>query len=1151
MTDSLYSIYQNDTVKLIGSLIIKSTSTAEAVNRGVIYNGGDVDQGTPDSWRYYKHLSGEYHYTDTPMKIISHDTQEIINYSKSNLLIHKSTAINYLKDPQYVNTLIDKYPDQINLINGILKPIDIQVAIDAIDGEILYHDPSLIEDNESTLLIDIQSAIYTILGRWYIEDYGISDELYPAVFYAVLISSLIPLTLNLRLNRCNTIEAHSYHIREYLASRNGLDRYTDALSKKQLLWLYRNVNYIRSNIGKQEILNSLIDNILTPRNIPVGEFHIEQNIEHLLETGLPVGELVSFPINTQSSGIRDRFLTVEQMLIKERKSAKGNEDAEVEFIPKTNSLLARSGHNTLPTKVLESVMVDFGEYSPVVLTDTLYHYWGYLSSVGQYTAIIEANIGGQETILSVLDAFVLYTYALYKAAGITLDEIPTFYANNILKSPRPTIVQLKAIVDSKYISESKLTGLLADIPEVGTHISTLGFLENVSLLHKRFKQHRLQYAKETDGIGRGMLDGAANYLYYTIPIEVASEATYGEWLSNRTLDFTSLTKDDWLEVSIELFKKSTGYVEDKSLADIQESLIGLVEQLTSYTIQWIYEINHGRIIPLDNRTLRISNPYLLPLLKGRIRPVMDYVVSNSKVTMKGEMGEPMPMVAHLSTEISGIVALNNSLGAISNPVINIRAPLPICNYVQVIIEHVPDVNVDDEDIVSYSRIVLDLPFTEANPNNIIDHSPNNSTIIQAYGTDGVNTAGNKLNITDGISNLIYQLYTLEAEGLPRPPRELECTFDFIFNSLDHYNALRPFIFWSSTQSNQLISTIGIFISGTNPSGTPTLPLLMTITAEGISGTTVIYNSSIILTGSFKFHMYDNILTFTNNGNIIFNGPVAFERGAGMHVNLQADNGNTHVTPLSAVYDNYIVKYYYTGRPWYLNSMLCLNFEQEDPDLDPGLVMSGASGSYSNAFIQDLSFSPNTITYGRGTSQDLVISRDSLMRGVGRLRHYTLGSLVPDWIKIIDFEVLTNSISIEFIYSHNRATLGTTGGTFSIVKISGPSINVDVRHDGTNRLQILGVGSDWTNGSGITYIQSPPEGVTKYLLNIGPTSKEFYINGVLALSAPSGVAISTNKTNLLEIFKSSGGIAGLDISMDNIIITCNYPLDPLKNRVIPS
>jgi hypothetical protein len=753
MTDSLYIIYQNDTVQLVGSLIIKSDITADAMNNGVLYDGGSVDYNNKSSWRYYRHLAGEYHTSDTPMYVLSHDTQERILFNKANLQIHRTTALNYKKDKRYLNGLIEQYPMQFNLIKGILNPIQIMDAISAEDGTILYYDADLVEDNELTLIHDIQANINVILSRWYNADYSISDELYPGVFYLVLTSALITITLNQRLDRCKTSEAHSYHIREYLASRNDLDQYIDMLNKKQLLWLYRNIDYIRANIGKQEILDTLIDNILTPRGIPVGDFRIEQNIEDIMSDGVPTGELVSFPINTTSSGVRDRFLSVAEMLIKERGIAAGNEDAEVEALPATESLLARSGFNTLPTKILESKMVDLGEYTPVILTDTLYHYWGYLSSIGFYRAIIEVSIGGKEILLPVKDAFVLYTYALYKAAGISLSIIPTFYADNILKRVRPTFTKLRSITDKKLVSDEKIFSLLANIPAVNEHISVITFNENVTALHRRYRQHRFQWAQMNDGIARGMVEGAARHIYHTLRIEVANEGTFEEWFNARRFDFSTVTKGEWETAAVDIFKKATGWVEDKSLAEIQAGLIGLVERLTSYTIQWIYEINHGRVMPLDIPTLMPSNITLRQYLAGRIRPIVDFKLSSARTRIYSELNRVGEMTGKVTTSVSGAIPPPSLPTLDVYNIIMARLPLDVYDVLQLIPDVIPPGGgcpVDSETAVLFNDVIFNLTFDVGSVGGILDSSTYNRPLtIVNDGQLSIVNSGLLLEVPEG------------------------------------------------------------------------------------------------------------------------------------------------------------------------------------------------------------------------------------------------------------------------------------------------------------------------------------------------------------------------------------------------------------------
>ena len=153
--DYHYSVYIDKNIGLVSTMIIKSEYQAHDMNNAVRVKTRDmnaVDEYRPDTWIYYKHISGEYHETDTPMTVVSMDTTETIIFNKENLKIHRTTRQEYSYGTKKYEELVERYPDKELLIKGILNPVDIDVAIQAKEGTILSYDKSFVECILFTLL---------------------------------------------------------------------------------------------------------------------------------------------------------------------------------------------------------------------------------------------------------------------------------------------------------------------------------------------------------------------------------------------------------------------------------------------------------------------------------------------------------------------------------------------------------------------------------------------------------------------------------------------------------------------------------------------------------------------------------------------------------------------------------------------------------------------------------------------------------------------------------------------------------------------------------------------------------------------------------------------------------------------------------------
>ena len=368
--------YIDDTFKLASTLTIKSQDSIDRINELLIlkYGNNAVDPNNPASWKYYLNICGNYHFTDTMMRVTSVDTLQEIDFTKENLEIHTDTKIFYQYGTEYYYRLIEQYPNQEQLILGILYPAKLDIAIAASDGTILSYNKELVEPHEETLLTELEQWIKNYLVRWHVRAFYHSDSLYATAQHAQLYLQLVPRILNLRLRRCKTPEAHTFHIKNYLASHGRLDRFLPYMTLKQKLFFYRNITYIERNVGKSDIFYWLIEKLLTERKIPIAEFSVRYLDEFNLNYD-PIYQFRKKPLNTQYNVPEKDYFTLEELLSKEYKMAPGNiAYAQDKYNVIDNKFLTSKSH-VVQTKDLESSMIDYNESVPHPLSSIVMSHW--------------------------------------------------------------------------------------------------------------------------------------------------------------------------------------------------------------------------------------------------------------------------------------------------------------------------------------------------------------------------------------------------------------------------------------------------------------------------------------------------------------------------------------------------------------------------------------------------------------------------------------------------------------------------------------------------------------------------------------------------------------------------------------------------------
>lgn len=596
MNSEFYRLYRDDTLRLVSSLVIKFDSVADAVNVGLRELGYGVDYEHPETWKYYLHLNGEYHPSDPPIQVRSADTLEDIIFNKENLKTHLATARNYQWGTEDYDKLARQYPDQIDLINGILSPVPFEKAYNAQDGDILNYAKDFVEDQEYDLIPRLQTWLYMYIDRWYNPSYTITDDYYLAAFIGLLYSLLPSVFNTLRLANCQTERAHTYHIREYLRSNGRLDRYIPYLNTQQRLWLYRNIRYLVRNAGKQITFEELIYHILTIRNIPVVSYTLDHDYTNFPEQLYPDVVMQKHPQNKVGLGVGNTVETVDSILDKQKGIAPYNDAVQDLCREKATRGMATSAYSSLTTKVLESEAVDHSDSGVAILANTLMNHWVYMGYTGQYRSYVTVSnpITGERLTLTMRDAFVMMWYCRFKSWGRDITELPCFTAFDVQRPKPATIDELRPYVDWRDVKDSELTDLQRNFVPYGEIISIENFYDTCVEIHNGIvnswqyvcsKEHLYTYT---------FLRQARLRNYMNVVVDFRKDSpNYEQWFRDRNIDLSTLDKEDYATLMRELIANSTGSSLQKtvSFAELQERLLELLQKLCSYSVQFLQTIS--------------------------------------------------------------------------------------------------------------------------------------------------------------------------------------------------------------------------------------------------------------------------------------------------------------------------------------------------------------------------------------------------------------------------------------------------------------------------------------------------------------------------------------------------------------------------------
>lgn len=662
MSKSLQEIYRGKIFSLAKTIVFKCHSSAVATNRWLEEMGYSVDWEKPETWKYYLNLSGEYHPFDhayladtngfIPVQIAGNNGPIITAFTKDLITganADAGTAAEYAYGSKSYKLLVSKYKLLEPLIMGILYSVDLDVAIEAPDWTILhiggyyasqfrgssnlhvYHTRAndlvekLIEDQEVNLIPEMQKYITNVMTRWITPEYCSVDNLYLATCIGNL-GAMIPAKIsNIRLANCKTNMAHSFHIGQYLESYGFLGKYVPYIGLKESLWLYRNVDWLYHNFGKTDTFDTIVENILTPSNVPLSGYRLVHDTSDMDKSNLySTPKMVMDVINFKQSGTGSDTYSIRNILDKEATLARENtydiDNVEVNITKKSN----RDKYQEISSKVLESIMIDYSDYSPFSLSDMLLNHWVYHAYNGNYKGTIyTTNPYTSERIqLSPLNAFILMTYCYYKGAlNVEIEKIPSLHLRLLPKTrggytpserhlPFPTLNDLKYGTDKRYITDKELESLY-DAHNFNFNLrSPDAFYSEVKKVHAVTLDRFYKVCNVDDMYGRAMAQHAMRQ-YYWDDVEAnltLTNESYKSWLSRMSIDLSNLSNEELVEMGDQILILATGVQTstENQLRNLQKSCIDILKFFSSYTVQFLDSTLISSPAMGDVKTIRIG-----------------------------------------------------------------------------------------------------------------------------------------------------------------------------------------------------------------------------------------------------------------------------------------------------------------------------------------------------------------------------------------------------------------------------------------------------------------------------------------------------------------------------------------------------------------
>ena len=644
MSATDYSLFEESTKLLARTLTIGHKMVAESINDYLIESGYSVSSQA-EEWKYYLNLAGEYHQSDydyiqtvnesgSPhIQIKLGGLSGAYNVDLTKELIHgplsdPAIAVEYRFGSRGYNNLINRYPKAIDLIRGILYPIDKEVAINVEDGSILqiggyirHVDPNnseqsyfekaeihtvvnfdMLDPREVSIINDLEIWIKNYFARWLMADYVFFNEYYINTLLGLL-HAILPAKINvMRQQRIGTGEVNTFHVKQRLNDIGGLGRYVDIVPEVVYMWVYRNAEYLDFNRGRSDTLDKLIANVLDPLRIPANAARVSTNSVKTRQM-LATVEVLHTPLNKTRDLLLVSREELAEVLDKEIELAPDNRrDIAYDEVDIGDEVLV-GPNSDYPSKVVESQWAIYTPDTPISFEDFLTSYWAYNSAKGNIGGFIFVRDPVNDEAVPMSNEAALYLALYVYAKGfhdVIIDKIPEFGSMILPRAkhftipgydPYPEVSTLYTRY-KKAIPYETVEKLVGDVVPKYSYISSYDFFTDAKKLYNDLTRRYLIWTTQYSPYDRAFIKRMNGDLYWNQVTFTTPQVgrKYDEFLLGLGINVIGLPAEDCRDLFYKIIKAATANTEmtDDQYRALHDALIAIIKHFMSYPLQIIH-----------------------------------------------------------------------------------------------------------------------------------------------------------------------------------------------------------------------------------------------------------------------------------------------------------------------------------------------------------------------------------------------------------------------------------------------------------------------------------------------------------------------------------------------------------------------------------